>query len=121
MSKCSDEELLLSDFWIQDSALYYEVNETRNSRTYKYTIENDELKKFSQVEGGCFRIICLVLFIFTFYPITAYVISDFNLTNCIILVGYYAGIYFQYSEKPEARTKMESVWKSHKDKIYKAY
>ena len=121
ISKCSDEELLLSKFWIQDSALYYEVNETRNCRTYKYTIENDELKKFSQVEGGCLRIFFFIVFIFTFYPLTMYVISDFNLINCVILVGYYAGMYFKYSEKPEARSKMESVWKNHKDKIYKAY
>ncbi len=119
VSKCSDEELLLSKFWVQDSALYYEVNETRNCRTYKYTLENDELKKFSQIEGGCFRTFLFIFFIFTFYPITAYIISDFNLTNGVILVGYYAGMYFIYSEKPEAKSKMESVWKNYKDKIYK--
>lgn len=119
ISKCSDEELMLSYFWIQDSALYYEVHETRNCRTYKYTIENDELKKFSQIEGGCLRVFFLIIFIFTFYPLTMYVISDFNLINCVILVGYYAGIYFKYSEKPEARSKMESVWKKYKDRIYK--
>ena len=115
--KCSDEELLLSKFWIQDSALYYEVKENRNYRAYKYTIENDELKKFSQIEGGCFRTICLISFIFIVYPFTAYIISEFNLMNCVILVFFYLGVYWQYSEKPEAKAKMESVWEKYKDRI----
>ncbi len=115
----SDEELLLSCFWIQDSALYYEVNETRNYRVYKYTIENDELKEFSQINGGCVRMICLVAFVIIVYPFTAYIIKEFSLINAIVLVMFYLGVYWKYMENPEAKSKMESVWKNYKTKIYR--
>ena len=114
---CSDEELLLSSFWIQDSALYYEVNETRNYRVYKYTIENDELKEFSQINGGCVRMICLIAFVFIVYPFTAYIIKEFSLINGIVLVMFYLGVYWKYMENPEAKAKMESVWEKYKDRI----
>lgn len=115
--KCSDEELLLSKFWIQDSALYYEVKENRNYRAYKYTIENDELKEFSQINGGCVRMICLIAFVFIVYPFTAYIIKEFSLINGIVLVMFYLGVYWKYMENPEAKAKMESVWENYKDRI----
>lgn len=82
-----------SEFWIEDSALFYERWTRRGNSYYKYTIVNDELKKFS-----CAKIKVIdVLFILIIPYIT---IPLFLLQRCFI------------------KRHMKKVWKEKRNLIY---
>lgn len=115
----SDEVYTLYPFWIENDCLYYQCYERYGYTYYKYTIEDGELKKFSQLNKRFFYyLIFLFWILFTFGMIIS-LFTEFKWQNLLWLVGFEILFYIYLSSKSEAKRKMQAIWKKYKNQITK--
>lgn len=117
----SEEEYALYPYWIESSSdgdfLYYQHDDRYGSTFYKYSIEDNQLVKFKQINKRFFyNFINLFLGFIIIYSIKIF-ICDLSWKNFGFLVFLLVLFYFNFSSAVDAKNDMKSAWNKYKDKI----